>query len=144
MADDRDIIDSGSGVRWFLLGAAIGAGLGLLFAPHDGARTRRDLAKRGRKLRAQAADIVDDIADEVETRGRQLKESVQDLAEDVLEDVTPPRRGRRETGPRTTRARKSPHVSPVPARGHAPPLWAPRTTTSLSERSRARRRRRPA
>lgn len=91
MRDDRDVTvieaDAGAGLRWFVLGAAIGAGLGMLFAPQAGDRTRRDLARRGRNLRAQAEDKLDDIADELQVRGRTIKESVAELADEVVDEV---------------------------------------------------------
>ena len=89
--DERDVTvieaDSGAGLKWFLLGAAIGAGIGILFAPQSGERTRRDLVRRGRRLRAQAEDKLDDLTDEVKVRGRKLKESVTEFADEVVDEV---------------------------------------------------------
>lgn len=91
MRDDRDVTvieaDSGAGLKWFILGAAIGAGLGILFAPQAGDRTRRDLVQRGRRLRAQAEDKLDDLTDELQTRGRRIKESVTEFADEVADEV---------------------------------------------------------
>lgn len=91
MRDDRDVTvieaDSGSGLRWFVLGAAIGAGLGLLFAPQSGDRTRRDLVQRGRRLRAQAEEKFDDLTDELQVRGKKIKEAAAEFADDVVDEV---------------------------------------------------------
>lgn len=91
MRDDRDVTvieaDGSSGLKWFILGAAIGAGLGLLFAPQSGDRTRRDLARRGRKLRAQAEDKLDDLGEDLQARGRKLKETMSELADDVVDEM---------------------------------------------------------
>jgi gas vesicle protein len=55
--DDQIIIveenDSASGMSAFLLGAAIGAGLALIFAPQTGAETRQSL-KRGAQKAGEA------------------------------------------------------------------------------------------
>lgn len=92
MRDDRDVTviesDSGSGFKWFLLGAAVGAGLGLLLAPQSGERTRRDLARRGRKLRSQAEDAFEDLSDELQTRGRKLKETVAEFTDGVVDEAS--------------------------------------------------------
>ena len=56
------------------LGAAIGAGAALLFAPQSGARTRHNIAKRGRHLRTRTADAWEDLRHELRyaaRRGRQ-------------------------------------------------------------------------
>jgi gas vesicle protein len=42
----------------FLAGAVIGAGLGLLFAPHPGKETREQLADLARRAREKAAEIA--------------------------------------------------------------------------------------
>jgi gas vesicle protein len=53
-----------------LLGAALGAGAALLFAPQSGARTRHDLAKRGRHLRTRTSDAWEDLRHELRYAAR--------------------------------------------------------------------------
>jgi gas vesicle protein len=48
----EDYSDSSNGLMLFLLGAAIGAGLALLFAPEQGSRTRE-------RLKGMASDAAD-------------------------------------------------------------------------------------
>ncbi len=52
MYDMDDYTDSSNGLMLFLLGAAIGAGLALLFAPEQGSRTRE-------RLKGMASDAAD-------------------------------------------------------------------------------------
>src|SRR4029079_10965656 len=57
-----------------VLGAAVGAGAALLFAPQSGARTRHNLAKRGRHFRTRTSDAWEDLRHELRyaaRRGRQ-------------------------------------------------------------------------
>ena len=50
-----------SGFGSFLLGIAVGAVVGLLFAPEAGDDTRRKLSKRLRNLRDAAGEKVDEV-----------------------------------------------------------------------------------
>jgi gas vesicle protein len=84
--------DSSAGVKWFLFGALLGAGLGLLFAPQSGERTRRDLSRRARQLRDDAEERWDDLRDEVEDRGRRIKEGAQEWVDEVKDEVRDGRR----------------------------------------------------
>lgn len=79
--------DSGATVKWFLLGALIGAGAGILLAPQSGERTRRDLARRAKRLRDDAEDRLEEFGDELQTRGRKIKGAVEDWADDMAEEV---------------------------------------------------------
>jgi len=53
--------EGGSGFGAFLLGVAVGAVAGFLFAPEAGDDTRRKLSKRLRNLRDVAGEKVDEV-----------------------------------------------------------------------------------
>ena len=80
--------DSGAGVKWFLLGALVGAGLGLLFAPESGERTRRKITREAKRLRREAEGRWDELREEVVDKGRQLKSDVEEWTDGVRESVT--------------------------------------------------------
>lgn len=94
--------EGSGGVRWFLLGALMGAAAGLLFAPQAGERTRRDIARRARQLRDETTERWDELKDEVTDRGHRVKESVEEWAGEVKEEV---REGRRAIGRKAASAR---------------------------------------
>lgn len=66
----------GGGFKWFVIGAALGAGLGILFAPRSGARTRRDLGRRIGNLREQAEGQLESLAEGIEEGAERLRRQV--------------------------------------------------------------------
>ena len=104
--DTRDITvietDSGSGMKWFVYGALLGAGLGLLFAPRSGEETRTEIGRRARRFREDAEEKLEEFAGEVETRGRKLKGVMEEWVDDVAGEV---RDGKREFRRTATSAR---------------------------------------
>ena len=60
--------NNGEGVLWFCAGAALGATIAILYAPHSGDHTRR-------KIRIVARTSADKMAEQ----GRQLKDMGRDL-----------------------------------------------------------------
>lgn len=67
-----------SGSRTFvaglLIGALVGAGVALLFAPQSGADTRRVIRRRAKKLAAGAQDRYDDLKDRLRQARRRREE----------------------------------------------------------------------
>jgi len=57
-----------------ILGALIGAGVALLFAPQSGAETRRIIRKRTKHLASDASDRFDDVKDRIHKARRRAEE----------------------------------------------------------------------
>jgi gas vesicle protein len=88
------------------LGAALGAGVALLFAPSTGEEIRAAIARRGARLAHRGRDAWDDLREELEWAARRGKRRVgrrvqraRWAAEDFLDDRRRPARWRRKRRP---------------------------------------------
>ena len=69
-----------SGVGKFILGALVGAGLGVLFAPKAGSETRRDLKNKMTELLNKAKEIdMDDVKETISVKIDEIKAEISDL-----------------------------------------------------------------
>lgn len=70
----------GKGFGKFLAGAAIGAGLGILFAPKKGSETREELRVKLEELMEKVRNIdVEDVKDQIEEKITEIKKELEDL-----------------------------------------------------------------
>ena len=76
-----------------LLGNLTGAGAMLLLAPQSGKKTRRQIRRKGRKMRKQSGVIINDGLDQIRDKTHQVTTGLQDQVEglqqhgqDVVED----------------------------------------------------------
>lgn len=79
--------DTGGGVGSFVLGALVGAGLALLFAPKSGAETQEELKEQARKLRVVAEERVREAQRQLEERLEEAREGMQARYDEVREAV---------------------------------------------------------
>jgi gas vesicle protein len=73
----------GSGLGSFVLGALVGAGLALLFAPQSGEETQEELKERARELKSRAETRVREVQKQLEDRLEVAREGVQARVEGV-------------------------------------------------------------
>ena len=83
-----------TGAMLVLVGAILGAGAALLFAPQSGRRTRRDISryarKTGKMVEGVAGDVVGSVvgmADAVEERAEEFLEKGKGLSRESVEAV---------------------------------------------------------
>ena len=73
--------DSGSGLGWFFVGAALGVAIGVLLAPKSGSETRRYLADRA----GSGRDAMSDMGRTMAERGKEYYEKGRGLAGEASE-----------------------------------------------------------
>lgn len=76
-----------------LIGGAAGAGAMLLLAPQSGKKTRRQIRRKGRDLREQTSDSIEDSVAQTRARAQDVKtniqgqtEALQQRGQDALDD----------------------------------------------------------
>jgi len=79
--------DGGGQIGGFLVGALLGAGLALLFAPKSGEETQAELRERALKLRDAAEDRMREAQRNLEGRLDHAREGVQSRVNEVREAV---------------------------------------------------------
>ncbi len=76
----KDKAKKKKGLGKFLAGAAVGVGLGVLFAPKKGSETRRDLKNKLDELANKVKGIdVDDVKEAIELKIEEIKKELSDL-----------------------------------------------------------------
>ena len=76
------------GVSYFLLGALIGSGVALLFAPRSGRETRADITRRARaaqdRVRDVATGVTDQVVDTFETARTRIEEQIESARDAIV------------------------------------------------------------
>ena len=64
-----------SGAGKFILGALVGAGLGVLFAPKSGSETRKELMDKMKDLLKKAKEIdIDEVKDKISLKVEEIND----------------------------------------------------------------------
>lgn len=66
-----------SGFNWFVIGAALGAGLGLLFAPASGRDTRKKLERGLGGLKERAEEQLEELADGLQEGKEKIRSRIE-------------------------------------------------------------------
>ena len=79
---------NGNSIIALLTGAALGFGLGILFAPDKGSKTREKIKEGFDDLKNQAKSKWDLLDDETKDRIIEKKEEIQEKVENLLSDAS--------------------------------------------------------
>lgn len=76
----NDSGNGGSNLNGFILGALVGAGLALMYAPCSGKETRQWLAKKSKELKDNAESVYEDTKETLSREARNLVGEAKDIA----------------------------------------------------------------
>lgn len=69
-----------------MIGVAVGAALGILFAPAKGSKTRRRIARKGSKIKESWNDLKDTVAGTIDN----IRDEVDELADKASDQLQSP------------------------------------------------------
>lgn len=78
---ERSTVDKKkNGTGKFILGALVGAGLGVLFAPKAGSETRKELKQKMKELIDKVKEVdMDEVKEKITSKIAEIKEELSDL-----------------------------------------------------------------
>ncbi|MRT15424.1 YtxH domain-containing protein [Vitellibacter sp. q18] len=80
--------NTGQTLLALLTGAAIGAGLGILYAPDKGSRTRDKLSKEAKKAQKKLSQQIQDTSQTLSERAQQAKYSFEQKLNETLSSAS--------------------------------------------------------
>lgn len=80
--------NTGQTLLALLTGAAIGAGIGILYAPDKGTKTRQKIAKEAKKAQKEMHKKWDKTTSALSEKVHSAKQSFEEKLEDVLSDAS--------------------------------------------------------
>lgn len=76
--------NTGNTVMALLTGAALGMGVGILFAPDEGKKTRKKLKKSFVRSKSKVRENIEDFGDDLKVKAEKLKGSLEDNLETLF------------------------------------------------------------
>ena len=90
-------MSTGKVVLGVVAGAAVGALIGILYAPARGAVTRRTIYRKGEHEVDALKDKFSDFVDSITEKFERVKDEVNDLVEDVIDKVEEVEKDQKQT-----------------------------------------------
>lgn len=80
--------DTGSVLLALLTGAAIGAGVGILYAPEKGSKTRKKIKKKALETQEELSTRISNAAEELSRTAETKKETFERQLEDAISNMS--------------------------------------------------------